>query len=402
MIRTLVATVLLVTGADTAFAQITPAPAEPVSDPRLEFGPLSVRPALMLRDVGYDSNVFNTPEGTLGDYTATFGAKVDLGLRSPRVEGTYTGFFDYLYFQKYESERGTNRGADGRMDFLLGRLRPYVAAGISRSHDRPTAEIDERADRGQSSVGAGVSFAAFSRTKLVAGYRHTSVDYADDEFFRGENLAVQLNERVDLVTVGADFEVTVLTTISVFGDRAEDRFERSPDRDADSYRAGMTVTLQPSALIAGRATIGYRAFRPVNDSLQDFSGLTAAVALTYALRDRARVALTIDRDLRYSFAEETPYYVSTGGRLTWTQLLFGDVDAQLFGGLERIDYKSRADAISIDDTVDNVRLAGGGVGYRVANGSRVAINIDYTTRSSPADDRDYSRRRIYGTLTVGF
>ena len=36
-------------------------------------------------------------------------------------------------------------------------------------------------------------------------------------------------------------------------------------------------------------------------------GLTAAIAVSYASREETRIGLIIDRDLRYSFAEETPW-----------------------------------------------------------------------------------------------
>jgi hypothetical protein len=56
----------------------------------------------------------------------------------------------------------------------------------------------------------------------------------------------------------------------------------------------------------------------------------------------------------------------------------------------------------VPDDPDEVRLVGAGFGYRVGDGSRVGINVDYATRTSPAPDREYARRRVYGTLTYGF
>ena len=58
----------------------------------------------------------------------------------------------------------------------------------------------------------------------------------------------------------------------------------------------------------------------------DYTGLTAASSLAYSFHDQSRIALTIDRDVRYSFIEETPYYVGTGGRVTFTQHLFRNID----------------------------------------------------------------------------
>ena len=401
IVRRLAAALVLAAGA-TASAQTPQAPAEPSTPPRLQLGPLAVRPTLILRDVGYDSNVLNESGEGEGDFTATLGARMDLGIRAARVQGTYTSFYEYQYFQSFESERGSNRGAEGRVDLLLGRLRPYVTGGINRSHDRPNAEIDVRASRLQSSVGFGASVAAYSRTKLFAGYRQTGVDYAEGEQFRGVRLADELNGTGDAITVGGDIELSPLTTLSVHGERAQERFDTSLDRDADSYRYGATATFHPLALISGRASVGIRAFRPLGSALPDFTGLTAAIAVAYAFQDRTRVGLTVDRDLRYSFTERTPYYVTTGGRLTLTHRLYGNVDGQMIAGVERLAYEARLDVEGARDERDNVRTVGAGLGYRLTDGSRVGLNFDYATRTSPAEEREYSRGRLYGTFTYGF
>ena len=400
-ITVLVAAMVLGAGAPS-MAQAPQPPAEPTTPARMQVGPVSVRPSLILRDVGYDSNVFNRADGEEGDFTATLGAKVDVGFRSSLVQATYTSFFEYLYFQNFDSERGSNRGTDGRVDFLFGRVRPFVTAGISRSHERPNAEIDERALRLLSNLGGGTTVALFSRTALSVSYRRTEVNYADDELFRGVRLADQLDGTAEAVTGGVDVRLSPLTTLSVHGEKSQERFDFSPGRDSDSYRYGVTAHFQPLALISGRATVGMRAFRPHSANVREFTGMTAAVALAYAYRDETRVGVTIDRDLRYSFAETTPYYISTGGRVTLTHRLFGNIDGQVLGGLERIAYEARLDAVDSVDGTDTVRTAGAGVGYRLGDGSRLGLNFDVARRTSPAPDREYRRGRLYATLTYGF
>ena len=400
-----------VTAAVTAFliavapaaAQTSAPPPEPATPARVQLGPLALRPQLILRDVGYDSNVFNESDQPKSDFGATVGAKLDMTAHLPRVQGTYTSFYEYMYFKTYESERGSNRGVEGRADVLLGRLRPYFAAGITNSHERPTAEIDARAERQQTHTAFGATVAAFSRTALNVGYRHSTLAFADDETFRGVNLSDELNGRADSLTFGADMELTPLTTVSITGERLQERFDSSSERDANSYRVGVTATLQPLALISGRASVGVRAFRPLSPQVEEFTGLTAAIAIGYTLPKDTRLNVSIDRDLRYSFEQLTPYYISTGGRVSVTKRLMGSLDAQGFAGFERINYEARLDAPELADVgTDAVRLFGVGVGYRLGDGARLAINFDHTTRSSPSPDREYARGRVYTTLNYGF
>ena len=400
--RAAAAVIALLSTATASPAQQPSMPAEPATPPFVQLGPVTVRPALVLRDVGYDSNVMNESGEARGDFTATLGGRADFGIRAGRVVGVSSASYDYLYFETFESERGSNRAADARVDLMLGRLRPFLTAALARSHERPNAEIDARALRRRSDLGGGLSWAALSRTSLFATYRYSTTAFAADEEFMGVSLATELNGRTGVASAGIETALTPLTTITVLAERSQDRFDSAGYRDADSFRSSVTATFHPLALISGRASVGVRAFRPIGGGMRDFTGVTADVAVGYAFRDLTRFEVTFDRDLRYSFIEQTPYYLSTGARVTVTHHLFGSVEGQARGGLERLAYESRIGAAGVDDRFDDIRTVGGGVGYRLGDGSRLGLNIDHTSRASSDDGREYERVRIYATLTYGF
>jgi hypothetical protein len=238
---------------------------------------------------------------------------------------------------------------------------------------------------------------------VSAAYRGDAGDFEDDEVFRGVNLADELNLRSHALTFTSAFELTPLTTLSAYAEERRDRFTRSPERDANSHRYGVSATFNPLALISGQATVGVAAFRPLSDFEPDFTGVTAAIALAYAYHDQSRIAGSFDRDLRHSYTEETPYYVGTGGRLTFTQRLFRNIDGQVMIGFDRIAYEARLDEPQpVEDETDRVRLAGGGIGIRLREDARLAINYDHTVRDSEVPSREYSRGRLYATLNYGF
>jgi hypothetical protein len=385
----------------TVAAQTYPAPPDPSEGARVRMGPISVRPALIVRDVGVDSNVFNESGTPQEDFSATAGAKVDVGLRVNRMVASYKSTYEYIYFEKFTAERGSNRASDARVDFLLGRIRPHVFGSILDSHERANAEIDARAHRRQGGYGGGFGALLFARTSLTAEYRRTAARYADDEVFNGVRLADALNAEADILTGGVELELTPLTSVAFTAEQQRDRFQRSPERDADTRRFGGTVTFQPGALISGRVQVGYRAFEPKSPDVPRMTGVAAAVALAYSFRDQSRVALTLDHDVRYSFAELTPYYLSTAGRLTVTQRIYGPVDVQAVGGADRLAYEPRTDAPDAGRR-DTLRTLGGGLGYRFGEHSRIGLNLEHTERSSPVIERRYTRRRIVASLTYGF
>ena len=137
--RSIIAVMLGLGAVRGAAAQPATPPLDPSAPSRVQIGPIGLRPALILREVGYDSNVLNEKTGEEGDFTATIGARLDVGVRLSKLAATYNTFYEYLYFKQLADERGSNRGVEGRVDFLLGRLRPHVIAGVKSSHDRPSA-----------------------------------------------------------------------------------------------------------------------------------------------------------------------------------------------------------------------------------------------------------------------
>ncbi len=400
--RSIIAIMLVLGGVRGAVAQPGMPPPDPSAPARVQLGPIGLRPALILREVGYDSNVLNEKTGDEGDFTATIGARLDVGVRLSKVAATYNTFYEYLYFKQLADERGSNRGVEGRADFLLGRLRPHVIAGIKSSHDRPSPEIDARALRQVSTIGLGLSATTLSRTTLSVAYRRNATQFAEGETFRGVDLAEELDERAHAITYGADFELSPLTTIAVHGEELRERFTLSPDRDANSHRYGVTALLNPLALISGRATIGLAAFRPASALERDFTGLVAAISVGYAFGGDSRLGLTVDRDIRHSYVEDTPYYVATGMRVTYGRRLIRNFDGELMAGWDRIAYDARLDASSTSGGHDRVATYGGGVAVRLSDQTRIGINFDYTSRSSPIDSREYARGRLLATVNYGF
>ena len=96
--RVLGAGFLLLACGTTFQAQAPQTPAEPGTPPRAQIGPVAIRPTLIVREVGYDSNVLNESGDEQGDFTATLGARLELGLKTPRVQGTYATFYEYSVF----------------------------------------------------------------------------------------------------------------------------------------------------------------------------------------------------------------------------------------------------------------------------------------------------------------
>jgi hypothetical protein len=178
-----------------------------------------------------------------------------------------------------------------------------------------------------------------------------------------------------------------------------DRFDFAPDRDADSLRVVPTLQFDPTALIRGTVAVGYRRFKPRSETLDDYSGVVVDTRIGYTLLGRTRFDIELQRDVQYSYEDDEPYYLTTGGRLTLTQQIAGPFDVQAIAGRQWLAYR----AAGADDETrrDDADVVGAGVGARLRENVRVGLNWELTRRSSVLTDREYERHRIFASLVYG-
>lgn len=390
---------LLLFAAAPVAAQQAP-PHDPLDDTTLRFGPIGLAPSLVLRDVGRDTNVFNEAANPKSDITATFAPRLDVIAHPGPVLLTYTTTTDYVYYQTYTSERGTNLGTSLRADFDFGAFKPFVAAGFSNTRARLNREIDARARHRDESYAAGLRVQLFEGLFATIAARRVKTTYDPGAEFRGQTLETTLNQTVGGVDGGLGVELTPLTTLQLIVTKEDNRFEFTPIRDSATLRIMPTVTFNPLAILNGSAAFGYRRFTAHSPLVPDFSGFVSTVTIGTTIRERSRVETTFARDLSYSYDDAAPVYVETSVRVAWTWQIAGPFDSRLSAGRSRLHYRSPALTALNDD--DTAAIYGASFGYRLKERLRVGLNADWAGRDSERSaDRIYRNRRVYANLTWG-
>lgn len=394
--RVTLAVVWIALSAGAADAQVPDMP----TTPRFRLGPFYLDPGLTLRDVGIDNNVFNEPGDRKRDFTATIAPFVDMGLqfRSTRLATATT--IEYVYFDRYRSERSTNRRNTVALEFNFQRLGMYAAAEDVDTRSRPNAEIDARARRSEPTYYAGGHLKMGARTTLVLAAKRNTLNFAASELFRGVNLAQGLNRTSDSATATLRFELTPITTVVFITEAQRNQFDQARFRDADTVRVVAGFDFVPEGIINGRANVGYRDFDARGTGVPSYRGVVAQGDIGYAVFEGTRLGFHIERDVSYSFEPEHPYYVASGGGLRLTQRLFGPVD--LIAGANRTEFAYRTFVGAFDrgrkDTFD---LAGGALSVRVRTTGRFGVNVEFARRQSSLPDRSYETVRIFGSFSYG-
>ena len=363
----------------------------------LILGPVRITPSLVLQELGIDDNVFNEPVDPKSDFTFTLTPKAAVLFRMSRLRLSYNFSTDYVYYKEYSSERGTNTSSVARADFDLGRLKPYATIQGLNTRARLNSEVDARARHHDVTYGGGVAFRIASRTDVVVNGSQAKVAYDPGEAFRGVDLEKSFNGHRNAVDAGLAFALTPITTLTLAVEREQRRFQLSPDRDSNAWRAGPTFTFSPTGLLSGSASVGYRRFTPLSLTLPVFTGVVAAVNIKALIYARHEMTAQFSRDVQYSYDLNNDYYIGTGGTVTWTWLLFGPIDVRGTAGRYLMDY--RGGPFSDSDTSTTY---GGGVGYRFGSKARVGANITIHRRDSEiSPERNYRNQRLFVGLTWG-
>ena len=379
---------------------------DPGADAAIHLGPVGLTPRLALRNFGIDSNVLNASGDPQRDFTATFAPGADLWLSIGRARLSSRTDLGWVYFKDLADQRSFEVNQQGRLDLVLTRIVPHVAGGYLRTRSRPNLEIDARALRTTTSGDGGVLFRVGPKLTFDTSVAYRHLGYAEEQTIENVRLATALNHTEQEVTGTVRYSLTPLTTFVVLIANEHDRFQYSPLRDSNSSRIAPGLEFKPFALISGKASVGYRHFDALNAAVPDYSGLIAAVDVTYTVRDATRFAVAFNRDVEYSFELTSPYYVSNGGGVTLTQAIGTRWDA--IGRISRttLNYQAlaglAADGLEIASRNDRVVVYGGGIGCRTAANLHLGVDADWTERSSIVAGRSYTGFKLGGSVTYGF
>jgi hypothetical protein len=377
-------------------------------DYRLRVGPFHVEPAVVLKELGVDTNVFNQAGDTRADFTMVVAPQAAVAAPfANRALVTATLGTDLVYFARYASERSVDPLAIVRAEFYARRLTLFLEEAYLNTRQRPNHEIDLRARHLQNDLTGGAAFRPTTRLAIEVAARRGKTRFDGDSFFQGQRLKETLDRDTRVYSVTARYRHSGLTTIGVRYEDQTDRFPLSPIRDTDSVRVMPGVELKPRALLNGSAWIGYRRFTPKAPVLPPQAGLVSQLALSYTLLGATTFGVTYDRDYQFAYEAQTPYFVDNSVGVFVRRAIGSRFD--VLGHVARHHYAFHSligDANPVGlipervDTTDNYGL---NVGYRLKRRTRAGFGLSYWTRDSTRlAFRNYTGLRVGLTMNHGF
>jgi len=374
---------------------------------RVHVGPFYATPALQLKELGVDNNVFNADGDQQSDFTFTVVPKADVWVpMARRALLQATAATDLVWYAQYRAERSVDPRLAFRGELYLHRITLFGESAYLNTRERPNHEIDLRSRHLENGLRAGAGLALTPKFSVeLAGHQLTTRYDADAEF-DGTSLQRTLNRETRGLEVTARYQLTPLTGMGVRYDKLRDTFTFLPARNSESYRVMPGVEFKPRALVNGSAYVGYRKFTPSEPgTLQEFSGLVAQLGLSYTLLGATRFGLSYRRDLTYSYEERQPFFVDNSVGASVRRAIGRRFDAILSADRHAYEYR---DALVGDQSVvgapriDVTWNYAASIGYRVGRDGRVGFGVSYWQRESTTKRfRDYDNLRIGSSLSFG-
>jgi len=375
--------------------------ADPSEAARFRFGPLRFTPSIAFTNLGVDTNVFNDPDHPVQDTVGTAGPASDYWMRVGPSLITGKTSLQYMYFEKYATQRAWNSDNRLRWELPFTRLIPFVEGSYANQKNRTSYEIDSRARQITQDVGIGTDLFVSSKTRIRMLGSRARFKYDDNETYLGVNLGQELDRWTNTERLQLFYKLTSQTTFAVKSEAAQDRFADRL-RNTNSIAVVPGFEMKPTALVSGSVFVGFRNFTPLEPEIPSYRGPVASVDARY-IAGATRLGLTVKRDLAFSYQATQPYYTLTDVGIDVLQRITYTWDVMARTSRQMLDYTVRqVPGSALPPQVDRIVQFGGGIGYRLGQTFRLGINADYfQRRSTNALLRDFEGFRAGASITYG-
>jgi hypothetical protein len=385
----------------------TPPPSSPARPlGQMRFGSIWLTPSLTLKEIGIDTNVFNSSaaDQVTRDFFAMGGPHLTLlwDKRKLRIEAL--GGADYVYFLKNDDQRyfAFNGSASATLQ-VSRRFQLDASASDSTSRQRFTPEIDLRAKHRGRSVSMGASVGLAPKVSLQMQGSASERRFDAGAIYNNIPLSQTLNE--DTLSSGASvaLALTPWTKVAIGGTASAHRFPVMPGKDADAEEYFLRVEMNPRALISGTAQVGHVDYVTRGAGIPDFNGITANGTVGSRLgTENTDVGLVFFRNVGLSYQPQVPFTADRqmGG---FVQRTFSRVELRLSAHNHKYTYLGFVPALQgqLPPPAERVERYIATFVLRAAGEFRLGFNAEYMHRITDTQVRTYEGFRFWTSLAYG-
>jgi hypothetical protein len=410
MPRPRIAAALVAALAGSTAAAETGALAPPDLARYLRWGPLRVRPAFELREVGYDDNIFSTATNTIGDFRATLAPRVDgLVLFGGRGFLTFQERLEYTAYREYDDQNFFAQHGKARATMPFGRFGLFVDGTLIYGKERPIDQQDVRADRDERGLGFGGIFQPGWRTEIELAHARTTYRYEDPDAAIGPGVPT-IGDQLDRTDRKNSLEIRYRArgrtrlTLSARRDSIDFESPSSSGRNSQAWGLVPGVDFGVGGTLSGTAQIGWGSVDAEDPEEEDFDDVVGRAELAYRPAPRLTLLLNGVREPGFTLADAGIFYLNTNTRLRAVYYFHRVLGVESGGSLGKLRFPG---ATGVDAREDDVSSLEAGLRFRLAEtslGRRVeyVLGARRTRTDSTVPSLSVSNTVIGLTAVVGY
>ena len=357
------------------------------------WGPFRARPYFMIKNLGYDSNVFLQDGTPTSDFTATAEAGVRLfSLFRQRGVLQVEEVFNYVWYEQNGELDHFNNLFQGKGGYYMRRGRVFAEARLLSVEERPTSEIDYQIRRRERLLGGGWEFVwPHSSLRFRMGRDHFEYEAGNET---GQNIPPALNRLEKRVTITGSKRILPKTDLLLEweGKRIDFTEPAGEPSESRSRRISTGLNFDPSAFIKGSIKVGWQNLEPDNELLQGFAGVVGDGVLIYRFTGHTALEIRGRRQTGFTTAVNNIYYLETGYGATLTQAIADRIAGEL--GIDRGKIDFPVPTLAFDEEgnvlvsghrVDEIRAYFIGASYRYSPLTRFGLRLGVWERDSTFD-----------------
>jgi hypothetical protein len=383
-------------------ASFQPARTEPDLKGYRKLGEVYWRPALFLRNSGYEDNVFLSPEGQeVSDVTATLAPELEiLAPVRDRAALKLREQLSWTTFADHQEQNFLSNNIAARGELFLRNWSFHANASHLSTRERPADEIDLRPRREQRRLLLGTRFEHRERLALDLEASRQDTEYSDDSPDPDFTFRERLNRTEDAAHLTLAIRVGRRTDLVVEAERRLVEFENlgALATEARERRLLGGVDWAPRDTLKVKVRAGNLRLSPEGGVDQSFDGLAGLASVQVRLFSRLNATLEGDRDLFISSFTNNLFAIQNRGALRLSTPLTRRFGAEAGVELFRVQYSNRDQASERRDDSGTRHYVG--TQCRISDKLSAGLRLSRFERDSSLETQDRSLTTL--TTTVGY
>lgn len=364
------------------------------------------RPAIILSDMGLDTNILTSPANQISDTTALLTLQLEPSARlgaltlGGRASGRASYFERSVYERSIDTDDAVAAAVTGRRASIFGE------GNYARTRDRFDPQIYLRTQRTERALRAGGALRLTGKTEIRGSAGESRSNYELAEAFSA--LGLRLNRRLTTASMALRTAVTRRTSVAVVADLERARFDADQVPSGRDLRVMGGVELMSTALVSGSAYAGYRRLGGLRTSDGDAGAMVGAIDLRLRTGEATQWNIVLARELSRSRLIHAPQLTTRRAGLSMTRRITPRWELIIDGSRQWLDYSGQPGPVALSPATgtsfsfdETTRYAAETI-YRLGRSVRVSGRVQYDRLHVIGAPSAYERLRAVSAIEYRF